>query len=58
VLLSIGCPAEEAHGSLRVSLGRFTTEDDVDYFLEVLPPIVERLRSMNPLYERMYGAAK
>ncbi len=58
VLLSIGCPAEEAHGSLRVTLGRFTTDEDVDYFLEVLPPIVERLRSMNPLYERMYGAAK
>lgn len=58
VLLSIGCPAEEAHGSLRVSLGRFTTDEDVDYFLEVLPPIVARLRSMNPLYERMYGAGK
>ncbi|HEY3318220.1 MAG TPA: cysteine desulfurase family protein [Coriobacteriia bacterium] len=58
VLLSIGCPAEEAHGSLRVTLGRFTTDEDVDYFLEVLPPIVARLRSMNPLYERMYGAVK
>ncbi len=56
VLLAIGCPAEEAHGSLRVTLGRFTTDEDVDRFLEVLPPIVERLRSMNPLYERMYGA--
>lgn len=58
VLLSIGCPAEEAHGSLRVTLGRFTTDEDVDHFLESLPPIVERLRSMNPVYERMYGAAK
>jgi cysteine desulfurase len=58
VLLAIDCPVEEAHGSLRVSLGRFTTNEDVDRFIEVLPPIVERLRSMNPLYERMYGAAK
>jgi len=56
VLLSIGCPVEEAHGSLRVTLGRFTTDEDVEYFLEVLPPIVERLRSMNPLYDRMYGS--
>jgi cysteine desulfurase len=58
VLLSIGCPAEEAHGSLRVTMGRFTTAEDADYFLEVLPQVVERLRSMNPLYERMYGAAR
>jgi cysteine desulfurase len=57
VLLSIGCPAEIAHGSLRLSLGRFTTDADVDYFLEVFPPIVERLRDMSPVYARMYGAA-
>lgn len=57
VLLSIGCPAELAHGSIRVSLGRFTTADDVEYFLEVFPPIVERLRAMSPLYDRMYGSA-
>ncbi|MRS11802.1 MAG: cysteine desulfurase [Actinobacteria bacterium] len=52
VLLSIGCPVEFAHGSLRVSTGRFTTEADVDYLVEKLVPIVERLRSMNPLYEK------
>jgi len=56
VLLSIGCPAEIAHGSLRLSLGRFTTAADVDYFLEVFPPIVERLRSMSPVYAKMFGA--
>lgn len=56
VLLSIGCPQEHAHGSLRVSLGRFTTAEDVEYFLETLPPIVERLRSMNPLYDRIKAA--
>ncbi len=57
VLLSIGCPAEIAHGSLRLSLGRFTTDEDVDYFLEVFPPIVERLRAMSPVYARMFGAS-
>ncbi|MFX1454396.1 MAG: cysteine desulfurase family protein [Promethearchaeota archaeon] len=49
VLLAIGLRPEEAHGSLRVSLGRFTTEKDVDYFLEKLPPVIERLRKMSPL---------
>jgi cysteine desulfurase len=57
VLLSIGCPAEIAHGSLRVSVGRFTTDEQVDYFLEVLPPIVEKLRAMSPVYQRMFGSA-
>ncbi len=56
VLLAIGCPPEIAHGSLRISLGRFTREADVERFLEVFPPIVERLRSMSPVYEKMYGA--
>lgn len=56
VLLSIGCPPEIAHGSLRISLGRFTSEADVDYFLEVFPPIVERLRAMSPVYARMFGS--
>jgi cysteine desulfurase len=56
VLLAIGCPAEVAHGSLRVTVGRFTTEADVDYLLETLPPIVERLRAMSPVYAKMFGA--
>ena len=56
VLLSIGCPPEIAHGSLRISLGRFTRESDIDYFLEVFPPIVQRLRAMSPVYERMFGS--
>jgi len=49
VLLAIGLKPQEAHGSLRVTVGRFTTEEDVDYFLEKLPPIIERLRKMSPL---------
>jgi cysteine desulfurase len=56
VLLAIGCPAEVAHGSLRVTVGRFTTEQDVDYLLETLPPIVERLRAMSPVYTKMFGS--
>jgi len=56
VLLSIGCPPEIAHGSLRISLGRFTTEADVDFFLEVFPPMVQRLRAMSPVYEKMFGS--
>ncbi len=55
VLLAIGCPAELAHGSLRISLGRFTTAEEVEYLIEVLPPIVERLRAMSPVYAKMFG---
>ncbi len=46
VLTAIGRPADIARGSLRVTVGRATTEDDVDYFLETLPPLVQRLREM------------
>ena len=51
VLLAIGVPHEKAHGSLRLSLSHETTDEDVDYIIETLPPIVERLREMSPLYE-------
>ena len=56
VLLAIGLAPEIAHGSLRVTVGRYTTEADVDYVLEVLPPIIERLRAMSPVYAKMFGA--
>lgn len=49
VLLAIGLPHEIAHGSLRLSLGNDTTQEDVDYVLEKLPEIVENLRAMSPL---------
>lgn len=52
VLLAIGLPHEKAHGSLRISLGLYNTEEDVDYLLEKLPPIVARMREMSPLYEQ------
>ncbi len=50
VVLALGLGAEEAHGSLRVSLGRENTEEEVDAFLEAFPPIVDKLRQMSPLY--------
>lgn len=53
VLLAIGLPHEIAHGSLRISLGDNNTEQDIDYIIETLPPIIERLRSMSPLWERI-----
>jgi cysteine desulfurase len=51
VLLAIGLPHEIAHGSLRLTLSDETTKDDIDYVVDELKKIVERLRSMSPLYE-------
>ncbi|MBC2425437.1 aminotransferase class V-fold PLP-dependent enzyme, partial [Clostridium beijerinckii] len=51
VLLAMGLSHELAHGSLRLSLGAGSTEEDVDYVLNVLPEIVQRLRNMSPLWE-------
>ena len=53
VLLAIGLKHEVAHGSLRLSLSESNTEEDVDYILEVLPKIVDRLRAMSPLWEHI-----
>ncbi len=53
VLLAIGLPHEIAHGSVRFSVSSETTEEEVDYVLEVLPKIVKRLRLMSPLYEEV-----
>lgn len=53
VLLALGLPHEIAHGSLRLSIGEINTESDIDYVLEVLPGIVQRLRDMSPLYEKV-----
>jgi cysteine desulfurase len=51
VLLAIGLPHEIAHGSLRITFGEENSDSDIDYLMEVLPPIVQRLREMSPLYE-------
>ncbi len=50
VLLAMGLTHEVAHGSLRITLGRDNTMEEVDYFLEVLPEILDRLRAMSPLF--------
>ncbi|HNW39183.1 MAG TPA: cysteine desulfurase NifS [Candidatus Omnitrophota bacterium] len=52
VLLAIGLDHATAHGSLRITLGRWTKETDIDYLLEKLPPVVKKLRAMSPLYEK------
>ena len=51
VLLALGRTHEEAHGSLRMSLGRYNTDEDIDRVLDVLPGIVNKLRAMSPLYK-------
>ena len=51
VLLAIGLPHEVAHGSLRLSFGDYNTMEDIDYIIETLPPIIERLRAMSPLWD-------
>ncbi|HPR40146.1 MAG TPA: cysteine desulfurase NifS [Oscillospiraceae bacterium] len=53
VLLALGLPHEVAHGSLRITLGDQNTEEDVEAILAVLPEIVERLRGMSPLWEKI-----
>ena len=58
VLLSIGLKHEVAHGSLRLSISENNTEEDVDYILEVLPPIIDRLRSMSPLWDHILEEEK
>jgi len=54
VLLAIGVPQVIAHGSLRVTVGRYTTEEDITAFVDALPLIVERLRAMSPVYTKMF----
>lgn len=56
VLLAIGLEHEIAHGSLRLSLGDFNSEEELDYVVENLKVIVQRLRDMSPLYENVKGA--
>lgn len=51
VLMNIGLTHDIAHGSLRLTIGDLTEEEDIDYVIETLPPIIQRLREMSPLYE-------
>ena len=53
VLLAIGLPHEVAHGSLRLSIGDMTTDSDIDRIIEAVPQVVERLRAMSPVWEKI-----
>ena len=58
VLLAMGIPHEIAQSSIRFSLGWNNTEEDVDYVVEVLPKIVQRLRDISPLYHKRMGTVR
>ena len=58
VLIAMGIPHELAQGSLLFSFGLDNTPEDMDYVLEVLPPIVDRLRQMSPLYSKFIKTSK
>lgn len=58
VLLAIGLSHEVAHGSLRISIGRNNTKDEIDYLIDSLVEIVERLREMSPLWEKFIEEEK
>ena len=52
VLLAIGLKPEQAHGSLRLTLGRMNTKEDVEYVAGEIPEVVQKLRNMSPLWNR------
>lgn len=58
VLLAIGLPHEIAHGSLRISIGKYNTKEEIDYVIENLVEIVVRLREMSPLWEKFIEEEK
>jgi cysteine desulfurase len=53
VLLAIGLEPVQAHGSLRFTLGKWTTEEDIEKVLEILPRIIGKLRAMSPLTKNL-----
>jgi len=55
VLLSIGLPPEIAHGSLRLTLGKDNTNEEIDYVISILPGIIEKLRALSPFKENWEG---
>jgi cysteine desulfurase len=52
VLMAMQTPFSYAHGSVRFSLSRFTTEEEIDYVIETVPPIIQKLRDMSPFYDQ------
>jgi cysteine desulfurase len=57
VLRAMGVPFTAAHGSIRFSLSRYTTEKEVDFVLEKLPPVIARLRQLSPFWEKAEAEA-
>ena len=58
VLLSIGLPHEVAHGSLRLSIGEYNTMEEIDHIIESVPPVVEYLRSISPVWEELENGTR
>ena len=58
VLLSIGLPHEVAHGSLRLSIGEYNTVEEIDHIIESVPPVVEYLRSISPVWEELENGTR
>ena len=58
MLLAIGRPHEVAHGSLRLSLCEWNTEEEVDYMLQVIPEVVAYLRSMSPVWKELVSGKR
>jgi len=56
VLQAMGVPFTAAHGSIRFSLSTYNTEEDIDFIIEKMPPIIERLRSMSPYWKEAAAA--
>jgi cysteine desulfurase len=48
----MGVPVETAQGSIRFSMGRFTSKEDIEYTISILPDIIDRLRAMSPIYNK------
>ena len=57
VLMAIGLPRDSGYGSLRFSFGKYNTKEDVDYLLEILPAVVEKLRKLSPSMKKKQTAA-
>ena len=58
LLLSIGLPHEVAHGSLRLSIGEYNTMEEIDHIIESVPPVVEYLRSISPVWEELENGTR
>jgi cysteine desulfurase len=56
VLRAMGVPFTAAHGSIRFSLSRYTTEEEIDVVIDKLPPIIERLRELSPFWKKAQQA--